>query len=469
MVGLLDKTWMDRLDWFKEQTQKRAVTAIALSLLTLGGVTIFRQLSRPPLSIQAPVTLPVRRADLTITLAANGTIEPEQLINLSPKESGILKRLLVKEGDRVQQGQILAYMDDSNLQGQYLQAKAQLAAAQASLQRLVRGNRSQDIAQASARLSAAYANSRQAAEVYRRYQGLAEQGAISQNDLMQYKTSRDTAQAQVLEYQQALALLQAGARPEDIDQAQAEVAAAEGALETIQAKLDDTAIRAPFAGVVTRKYADPGAFVTPTTAGSAVSSATSSSILALASNNQVVANVAESNITKIRLGQKVRIQADALPGQTFLGTVKQIAAQATVEQNVTSFEVKVAIAEPQANPLRAGMNVALSFEVGQVKQALVVPNAAVTQQEAVTGVFILNRDDRPIFTPITIGATVGNDTEVKAGLSGTERVLLNRPTGDRSQVSGDRAFPGSANSTDASSKRGFPGLPSPPSAPPGQL
>jgi len=462
MVGLLDKTWMDRLDWFKEQTQKRAVTAIALSLLTLGGVTIFRQLSRPPLSLQAPITLPVRRTDLTITLAANGTIEPEQLINISPKESGILKRLLVKEGDRVQQGQILAYMDDSNLQGQYLQAKAQLASAQANLQRLVRGNRSQDIAQASARLSAAYANSRQAAEVYRRYQSLAEQGAISQNDLMQYKTSRDTAQAQVLEYQQALALLQAGARPEDIDQAQAEVAAAEGALKTIQSKVDDTAIRAPFAGIVTRKYADPGAFVTPTTAGSAVSSATSSSILALASNNQVVANVAESNITQIHIGQKVRIQADAFAGQTFWGTVKQIAAQATVEQNVTSFEVKVAIAEPHTNQLRAGMNVALSFEVGQVKQALVVPNAAVTQQEAVTGVFILNREDRPIFTPITIGATVGNDTEVKAGLSGSERVLLNRP-------SGDRPFPGTANSSDTPSKRGFPGLPSPPSAPPGQL
>lgn len=98
---------------------------------------------------------------------------------------------------------------------------------------------------------------------------------------------------------------------------------------------------------MTQKYADPGAFVTPTTSGSAVSSATSSSILALASRNEVVANLSESNIAKIRLGQKVTITADAYPGRTFEGKVSQIAAQATVEQNVTSFQVKVSLTNTQ--------------------------------------------------------------------------------------------------------------------------
>ncbi|MHC5731178.1 MAG: efflux RND transporter periplasmic adaptor subunit, partial [Nostoc sp.] len=128
---------------------------------------------------------------------------------------------------------------------------------------------------------------------------------------------------------------------------------ARGSLQNIQAEINDTIIRAPFNGVVTKKYADPGAFVTPTTASSEVASSSSSSILSLASTNEVVASLAETNISKIRLGQKVSIQADAYPGKTFEGKVSQIAAQAIVEQNVTSFEVRVSLSDPQ-RLLRSG-------------------------------------------------------------------------------------------------------------------
>ena len=86
----------------------------------------------------------------SITISANGTVQPERSINVSPKNSGILNRLLVKEGDTVKQGQIIAYMGDSNLQGQLTQAKGQVAQAEANLQKLLAGNRPQDIAQAQA-------------------------------------------------------------------------------------------------------------------------------------------------------------------------------------------------------------------------------------------------------------------------------------------------------------------------------
>jgi HlyD family secretion protein len=74
----------------------------------------------------------VQQKNLPITLSANGTIKPQRTINLSPKSSGYLKQLLVKEGDSVKAGQIVAYMDDSNLQGQLTQARAQLTEKQAS-------------------------------------------------------------------------------------------------------------------------------------------------------------------------------------------------------------------------------------------------------------------------------------------------------------------------------------------------
>ncbi len=461
-----------------------------LVLLTLGGVSyvVYRQLVIVPQQ-QARRSIPTaspERQTLPITISANGTVKPERSINVSPQESGILKKLLVKEGDTVKQGQILAEMDDSDLQGQLTQARGQLAQAQANLQKAQVGNRPQDIAssqaqleeaqanlqkaqvgnrpqeigQAQALLKSAQANLSKAEDDFRRNQQLYNSGAISLQTVNQKRADRDSAQAQVAQAQQslalqqagsrsediaqaqavvrqrqqALALLKAGSRKEDIDAARAQVTAARGSLQTIETKINQTILKAPFDGVVTQKFSDPGAFVTPTTSGSAVSSATSSSILSLASTNQIEANIAEVNISKIKLGQKVIIRADAYPGQTFEGRVSQISAQATVEQNVTSFRVKVAIVSDTKKLLRSGMNVTADFQVGQLNNALVVPTAAVVRQENATGVFVIRPDrKRPVFTPIETGATVNNFTEVRSGLKGSEKVSLSFPPGTRPQ------------------------------------
>jgi HlyD family secretion protein len=433
------------------------------------------------------LTRPVERQNLTITVSANGTIKPERSINLSPKNSGILKSLLAKEGDNVKQGQIVAYMDDSNLRGQLVSAQGQLAQAEANLQKAIAGNRSQEIGQSQGALDEAEANLQKAIAGNRsqdigqaqaqlqntqaalskaednltRNQQLYNAGGISLQTLNQSRADRDSAKAQVNAAQQALALQKAGSRPEDIEQARAvvkqrqqalallkagtrkedidaaraQVTSARGSLQNIQAEINDTVIRAPFDGVVTKKYADPGAFVTPTTASSEVASSSSSSILALASTNEVVANLAETNISKIRLGQPVTIKADAYPGKTFEGKVSQIAAQSVVEQNVTSFEVKVSLSDPE-RLLRSGMNVAADFQVGELKNVLVVPTAAVVRQENATGVLVArNNNDRPLFTRIETGVTVDRFTEVKSGLTGNERVLLSFPPGTRPQSS----------------------------------
>ena len=160
-------------------------------------------------------TAAVTRGNLEIVVSANGTVQPESSVNVSPKTSGVLKRLLVKEGDFVKPGQIVAYMDNSNLQGQLLQSKGNLEAAQANLNKLIAGNRSQDIAGATAQVAEATANlnkvlagnrsqdiagsqanltrfqatNRQAAEDLRRNQQLQTAGAISQQAL---STARST-------------------------------------------------------------------------------------------------------------------------------------------------------------------------------------------------------------------------------------------------------------------------------------
>lgn len=458
-------------------------------LLVGGGYGVYRLAVVIPAqqARKQVLTMPVERQTLPITISANGTVSPERSINVSPKNSGVLKSLLVKEGDTVKQEQIIAYMDDSNLQGQLTQAKGQLAQAeanlqklvagnrpqdiaqaqalleqnQASLQALVTGNRPQDIAQAQAHLQDTQATANQKEDDLRRNQQLYDAGAISLQVLNQARSVRDSAQAQVKvaqqaldlqkagsrpedieqargkvkQQQQALALLKAGNRPEDIDVARAQVTSAKGSLQNIQAQINDTMIRAPFDGVVTKKFSDPGAFVTPSTSASTtVGSSNSSSILTLASTNQVVANLSENNIAQVRLGQKVTITADAYPGKTFEGKVSQIAAQATVTQNVTSFEVKVALPDAESQKLlRSGMNVSTEFQVGELKNALVVPTVAVVRQEKGTGVFVAGPDNKPKFTRIQTGVTVNNKTEVKSGLKGNEKVLISFPPGTRTQ------------------------------------
>ena len=428
---------------FKKKEINRWLLGFIFLCLIAGGGYAYRQLFvNPQQEARKVLTARVERISLPVTVSANGTIQPERLINVSPKTSGRLKSLLVKEGDRVKQGQILAYMDDSNLRGQLIQAQGQLAAARANLQKLIAGNRSEDIAQAQAELRNVQAALREAAINLRQNQQLYSSGAISNRDLIASRAAYDSAVSEVTRAQQALALQQNGSRPEDIAQARAQVTQEQGAVQNIQTQINDTVIRAPFSGVVSKKYADPGAFVTPTTAGSEVSSATSSSILSLASTNQVVADIAESNIAQIRLGQEISFQADAYPGKTFAGRVTQIAVQSTVEQNVTSFEVKAAIASDNQQLLRSGMNVNVEFKAGELDNAMVVPTVAIARQENGTGVFVAGENNKPIFTPIQTGTTVNDKTEVLSGLTGTERVFITFPPGTKPQTRSPSFLPG---------------------------
>jgi HlyD family secretion protein len=432
----------DDLDFTEQLPKKRFLgnwkwrigTLLILAAIAGGGYYAYTQLTAPSNNNQTSRKrdrlVSLKRTNLAIIVAANGTIQPEKSINVSPKSSGRLKSLLVKEGENVKTGQILAYMDESNTLGQITQADGNLAAAQASLDLLRAGNRPQDIAQAQANVVNAQAILEQSEIVFRQNQILYKEGAIASRDLDLARTTMEANRAKVIQTQEALSLQKLGARPEEIERTEAQLIAAVGSLQNVQAQLEDTIIRAPFDGVVVRKYADPGAFVTPTTSGSAVSSATASSILALASNNQVLANVAEADISRIEIGQEVSIQVDAYPNKKFKGKVASISPQAIVNQNVTSFEVKAEILSQDKKLLRAGMNASLEFKSGELKDVLVVPTVAIVRQQKTTGVYVkTDQSETPVFTEIETGITVGNQTEVKSGLTGTEKIFVSFPEG----------------------------------------
>lgn len=385
----------------------------------------------------------VQSKDLTVRLKANGLVQPRWKINLSPKHAGRIVKLYVDEGDRVEQGQLVARMDSEQFQAQVNQYNAALAKAQADLAQKQVGSRPEEIAEAKARVAASVANVTKAQAILnqtidelKRNQQLAQQGAISQNSLndflskeLEAKADLEAEEAQMRERRKSLERLRNGTRPEEIAQAEADVAQARAQLKYYQIELENNLIRAPFVGTITRRFAQEGDFVTPTTSASSSDGATSTSITELSSGLEVEAKVPEASIARIKSGQQVEIRSDAYPDDSFKGHIRLVAPTAVEQDKVTSFRVKVLLETGQGK-LKSGMKVKLSFIGDPIRNALIVPlEAIVTKKDGQTGVLVPDGKNQAQFRPVTIGLASGDQVQVLQGLSKGEQILLSPPEG----------------------------------------
>ncbi|WP_346293584.1 efflux RND transporter periplasmic adaptor subunit [Sphaerothrix gracilis] len=418
------------------------VGLLAVGILSAGiaAFAIFR--SRVPPYEVADYTTAATETALTVRISASGTVEPVKTVNLSPKTAGILAELYVEQGDRVTAGELIARMDGDDLEAQLRQNQASLAEAEAQLADVRQGSESEQIAQAQASVSSAEAQLRDAQsrltlarDRLERNRQLYSRGAISANELDSFESETrvaeaavDQAEARIYEAEQRLQDLRNDPDTEEVAQAEARVARAQAQVDAAQIRLEDTLIRAPFAGIITQKFATEGAFVTPTTSASSATSATSTAIVALASDLEVVAEVPEADINKIEPGQSVEIQADAIPDETFLGEVRLIAPEAIERQNVTLFEVRIELLEGQ-DQLLSNMNVDVAFIGDAVADALVVPTVAVVTQEGQPGVLIPGDRNRIRYRPVTLGSQVGDQIQILEGIEAGDRVFIDLPPG----------------------------------------
>jgi HlyD family secretion protein len=379
---------------------------------------------------------------LTVRIRASGSVQPVRTVNLSPDTSGILEALYVEQGERVEQGQLIARMKSDELAAQLQQNQAAVAEAEANLQDVRSGSRPAEIAQAEASVEAARAQVRdaqarldKAQSDLARNQQLFDRGAISENELEAAVRERrsaeagvEQAQARVEEALRRLDDLRNLPEPEVVAQAQARLAQARAQVQATQVRLDDQSIRAPFAGIITQKFATEGAFVTPTTSASELSSATSTAIVALAQDLEILAEVPEADISRIIPDQKVEIIADAFPEQTFEGRVKLIAPEAIEQQNVTLFQVRIELLTGK-DVLRSNMNVDVEFIGDQLQDALVVPTVAVVTQAGETGVLVPGENQEIIFQPVTLGPQVDNQIQILSGIEEGDPVFIDLPPG----------------------------------------
>lgn len=464
-----------------------------LALMTSGvivlGAFIYKMVENPaPQSELDKLTEVVQREPLSVEIKSSGTVKPIQSVNISPKNPGRLVKLLVEQGMPVKQGQVLAVMENAEIQAQGYQAQAHFAEARANLEaaevripgeiaqaqaRLAQAQarfaqaqaslkKSQesipkDIEQARSQLRAVESRYQLAESRVKRNQSLVEQGAITADEfdavvndylnakanlleavqrLEQYKNTAnpeiDELQQNVLESQAAVAEAQIAFEQRkktaqaEITQLKAAAEAAKGQLEQVKIQYNDTIIRAPFNGIITQKYASEGAFVTPTTSASDTASATSSSIVAMARGLEVIVKVPEVDLSLLQAGQPVTIRADAYPDALFKGQVIRIAPEAVIEQNVTSFEVAVALITGQ-DKLLSRMNVDVTFLGRQLNDALVVPTVAIVTQKGETGVYVPDEEKNPKFQPVEIGLVMDDKTQILSGLTAGQLVFVDLP------------------------------------------
>ena len=330
---------------------KSTVIAALLIVLALGAYALSSREERT----SAPATQAAARSHV----AAEGKVEamPGFDVDVASGElNGKVQRILVREGDSVKAGQLVAVLENEDLQARVKAAEKQMAVARSKLAEVRSGARKEEILQAAAALEGATADVYEADRQLQRYRELQRQGMVSPASLDERERAYQAARAKAAEAEQQKVLLEKGPRPETVKlyQDQASLAAAE--LDYSRKLVEKTQVRAPISGTVIRRYLDDGEGITPEIP-----------ILAIADTGRIWINaeVDETDTGRVHVGDRASVTSDAYPGKVFNGRVRQIADYAgarrvkpsnpAVNLGLKVVQVKIGLDEP--SPFKLGMTV----------------------------------------------------------------------------------------------------------------
>jgi RND family efflux transporter MFP subunit len=370
-----------------------------LGTLALLGVTGYYFIAVSTPHVEIATVISVNSTQPVTVLNASGYVVAQRRAAVASKGTGRLIELRVKEGDRVKKGQILAQLENADVTASLSRARANLSASQFSYD------------QVKAELNEATLN-------YKRKKELREAGLLPQAEF-------DTAEARYHRAQAAVAT------------ADAEIRGAEAAVKAAEVDLENTYIRAPFNGTVLTKNAEVGEVVAPFGSSSLAKAAVVT--MADMESLQVEADVSESNISKITIGQPCEITLDAYPEAKYKGIVDTIVPTADRAKATVLTKIKFLDLDDRVLPEMSAKASFLSEPTANVDTRPVVatqPGAIVMRSDRKV-VFVI-QGDRVNEVPVEVGDSVGNLVEIKAGLKPGDRVVMNPQKelshGDRVQI-----------------------------------
>jgi HlyD family secretion protein len=431
------------------KNRRRRILQIAIVLVILAGAgLIWKARAAKPAQSNGLVTAPVEQRDVTQVISASGSVTAQTgaQVNIGSQISGRIKHLYADVGSKVQAGQVIAELDLPDLKAQVRQADASVAANRASLNQQLAGVGLQEtetrtaIDQAQAALTAAQAglneaqaNADNSAANLKRVAQLFDKGyiAASEVDSAQAQAKVNAAQVvsaqeQIKQAQATVASAQAGTAQNRVKQAQvatarASVAQSQASLAYQQAQMDKSFIRTPISGTVLQLTQQEGETI------AAGLSAPTVIIVADLTRLQVDAYVDETDIGQVKLGQPAEVTVDAYPNHPFAGRVAKIASIATLQQNVVTYDVTIALDNP-GDLLKPDMTTSVNITVAKKEKALAVPVDAVKQSDQGTTVTVMEKQGNQEATykvvPVETGVSDGEYTEVTSGLQEGQTVVL---------------------------------------------
>jgi HlyD family secretion protein len=312
----------------------------------------------------------VERGRIERIVVATGTVEPEREVEVRPRTAGIVEKIRVEANDIVAPGQVLIELERELLEAQVREARAAVESARVEL----------------------------------RYAGI-EQGRVEQ------LRHRDAASASAQD--------EARARRE---KAAALLAQAEARLASLDVQLGYTTVRAPLAGRVLDVFVEEGNAVSPVTAVTG-----GSLLLSIAgeASMHLKGLVDENEVARVRVGQPARLRTEAFAGRVFQCEVREVAPLGQRVQNVTYFEVEIAVTDPDAALLRPRMSGDADIVTEVIDDALIVPETALRYRGAETYVQLARGDgETPEDAVVQIGIVDGTRVQVLGGVEPGQKVLL---------------------------------------------
>jgi HlyD family secretion protein len=395
-----------------KKSRKLSIVAAVIVVVLIAGVWGYTSINGASADIDASRLVTVERGTMVRSVVATGKVEPITKVEIKSKANGIIEKLYVDVDQIVQPGAVLAELDKEQLRARVRELEASLEAKKAAM----------SAAQAQLtknRIEAESPDVEFARRAYERALSLFEQKLLAQSGLDDAKSAMEVAENKQRAAQGQLVISQAR-----VGESQAAVAEAQAAVERAEEELANATIRSPIRATVLTRDIELGSPV--------------SSILNLGANATLVmtlgdidsvfvrGKVDESDIGRVRLGQKAKITVETFKERTFEGRVTQISPIGAEKDNVTTFEVKVSI-ENAAKELKANMTANAEIVLEEHPNSLIIPENAITYDaQRNASVEVLDPSAKTGRRTVSVKTGVGNGTrtQVLSGLKAGEKIVL---------------------------------------------
>jgi HlyD family secretion protein len=378
---------------------------VMLAVLLVAGAVAYVVTRPKPVAVDIMIA---KREDVQTSVVASGRVLAPARVDIGSTITGRVQRVAVREGARVTEGQLLVQLEQTELAAAVAQARAARDRARARVASVA------NLALPTARESQSQAESNVtlAAREFKRSQDLLAKGFISQS-----RVDEAERQLQVARSQLASATSQVSAQSAqgaEAQQARQQLAEAEAALELAQARLAQTEIRAPAAGVVLERLTEPGDIA---------QSSRRMMTLALDGPARLIVQVDEKNLPLLQAGRTALAAADAFPTERFEAQIAYISPGVDAARGTVELRLEI----PKAPAfLKSDMTVSIEVAGPLLKQIVLVPSDIVHQLQSDAPYVVLDRGGLATKAPVRVGVQMQGKAQLVSGVEAGERLVLTR-------------------------------------------